>query len=83
MQTPELRDNIMNRVRERATIVNYFVRDGWLYIRCATPASARRARKALWGGQDGCICSGKYSLEVSLSHCTYSIGVRTLSFFKQ
>ena len=68
VQTPELLDNIMKRVKERATIVNYFLRDGWLYIRCATNPSAKRARKALGGGHDGHICGGKYSLEVLLSH---------------
>ena len=65
IQTPELLDNIMRRVRERATIVNYFVRNGWLYFRCATPPSARRAAKALRGNIDGCICNGSYRLEVS------------------
>ena len=65
IQTPELLDNIMRRVRERATIVNYFIRSGWLYIRCATPPSARRAAKAMRANINGCICNGSYRLEVS------------------
>ena len=48
--TPELLDNVIKRISERATVRSKFLDGhGWLWAKCNTPAQAAKIRKVLHG----------------------------------